>query len=189
MRPPSAAGDRATFERLFADTHRDVLSYLMSRCRDPQLAADLLSETYLIAWEKLPAIPPGDDARPWLFGVARNLLLKGFRQSRVAAALVERLGAELIATRQAVAPADSRLEAAIARALSRLTDTDREVLLLSAWEGLTPREIAMVLGTSANVIRVRLHRARSRVQRDLAAGPHATGTHRTVTVQRRAAES
>jgi DNA-directed RNA polymerase specialized sigma24 family protein len=56
---------------------------------------------------------------------------------------------------------------ALTRALAALPEQDREILMLTAWEGLAPREIARVMGTSANIVRIRLHRARVRVKKDL----------------------
>jgi RNA polymerase sigma-70 factor (ECF subfamily) len=156
---------RTDFERLFEDTHEDVMAYLISRCRDPEQAADIYAETYLVAWQKLATIPSGEQARFWLFGVARNLLLKGFRQRRVADALVERLGAEL---RSVYVEMPSMEDPALMAAMMGLSERDREILLLTAWEGLAPGEIATVLGTSSNLVRVRLHRARARVKRRLA---------------------
>jgi DNA-directed RNA polymerase specialized sigma24 family protein len=68
------AADR--FEELYRTTRQDILAYLTRRAGDREQAADLLSETYLIAWRKLPQVPVGHEGRLWLFGVARNLLFK-----------------------------------------------------------------------------------------------------------------
>jgi DNA-directed RNA polymerase specialized sigma24 family protein len=86
---------RAAFERLFRETRSELLAYVARRSGSPEDAADVLAETYLIAWQKLEAIPPGDRARLWLFGVARNLLLKGASRRRSGTVLVERLAEEL----------------------------------------------------------------------------------------------
>jgi RNA polymerase sigma-70 factor, ECF subfamily len=154
------------FAALYRSTRTDLLRYLMRRCRDADDAADLLAETYLIAWRKLEAIPGGEDARLWLFGVARNLVLRSARQRRVADALVERLAGELNAA-QATVAVDDRRHDAVRLALAALSEQDREILTLTAWEGLAPREIAQVMGSSANVVRIRLHRARARMRKEL----------------------
>lgn len=167
MSPPSPARAREEFERLFHDTRDDLFAYLVGRCRDAEQAADLFAETYLIAWQKLAKIPSGDQARLWLFGVARNLILKGFRQRRVADALVERLAGELRSAHAEHPPIAHHAHPALRAALAALPERDREILMLTAWEGLTPTEIATVIGTSANVVRVRLHRARTRIKRRL----------------------
>jgi RNA polymerase sigma factor (sigma-70 family) len=171
MSAHSQAHPRAEFERLVQETRGDLLAYLASRCRDSEQAADLFSETYLIAWQKLGSIPPGDRARLWLFGVARNLLLKGFRQRRVADALVERLAGELRSARSEHPQTDDHAHGALRAGLAALPERDREILMLAAWEGLTPSEIATVMGISANVARVRLHRARTRIKRRLPGQP------------------
>jgi RNA polymerase sigma-70 factor, ECF subfamily len=160
-------GDREAFEALYRATRTDLLRYLVRRCSDSEEAADLLAETYMIAWRKLDSIPPGERARLWLFGVARNLLLRSARQRRVADALIERLAGELHAARATAEPAHERRENALLQALQGLPDHDREILMLTAWEGLAPREIADVMQSSANVVRIRLHRARARLRREL----------------------
>jgi RNA polymerase sigma factor (sigma-70 family) len=170
MSDKPTARAREEFEQLFQQTRVSLAAYLVNRCRDAELAADLFSETYLIAWQKLGSIPPGDQAKLWLFGVARNLMLKGFRQRRVADALVERLAGEL---RRAHVehPQINDHSRALHAALTSLSEGDREILMLTAWDGLTPREIAAVMGISANVVRVRLHRARRRVEQRLRGNP------------------
>src|SRR5438105_3394623 len=64
---PVTAGDsddaRAAFERLFRDTRTDLLAYVMRRSPSAEDAADVLADTYLVAWQKLDAIPDGERAR------------------------------------------------------------------------------------------------------------------------------
>ena len=159
---------RVGFEQLFRNTRTDLLAYIMRRSQNAEDAADVLAETYLIAWQKLDAIPTGERARLWLFGVARNLLLKGASRRRSRHALVERLAGELRAAHPLLAPVEDARSAVLHAALAALSERDREILMLTAWEGLTPKEIAVVLGTPVNLVRVRLHRARARLKRDLA---------------------
>jgi RNA polymerase sigma factor (sigma-70 family) len=158
---------RASFEQLFRDTRTNLLAYIMRRSQNAEDAADVLAETYLIAWQKLDAIPTGELARLWLFGVARNLLLKGASRHRSRHALIERLAGELRSVQPSHAPVEDVRSAALRAALAGLQERDREILMLTAWEGLTPKEIAVVLGTPVNIVRVRLHRARARLKRDL----------------------
>lgn len=158
--------DERAFEQLFRDTRGDLLAYLVRRASTAEDAADLLAETYLIAWRKLDAIPSGEQARLWLFGVARNLLLKGASRRRFHCVLVERLAHELQTTPLLLAVDDDRSEA-LRAALARLPENQREVVLLTAWEGLTPRQIAAVTATPVNLVRVRLHRARATLRRAL----------------------
>jgi RNA polymerase sigma factor (sigma-70 family) len=162
-----APGARADFEQLFRDTRTDLLAYIMRRSPSAEDAADMLAETYLIAWRKLDAIPTGERARLWLFGVARNLLLKGASRRRSSHALVERLAGELRGAHPPHAPIEDERSAALSAALAALPERDREILMLTAWEGLSPKQIAVVMGTSVNLVRVRLHRARTRLKRDI----------------------
>jgi RNA polymerase sigma-70 factor (ECF subfamily) len=73
MSPSRQTADRLLFEELVHETRDDLLAYAMRRAASPEDAADVLSETYLIAWRKLEQVPPGDSARLWLFGVAANV--------------------------------------------------------------------------------------------------------------------
>jgi RNA polymerase sigma factor (sigma-70 family) len=157
---------RANFEDLYRSTRDGLLRYLVRRCSDAEEAADLLAETYLTAWRKLDIVPEGENAQLWLYGVARNLLLRSARRRRVADRLVERLADGLRAADRDQPGSDAHSHA-LRRALSALPEHDREILTLTAWEGLAPREIAAVMSISANIVRIRLHRARTRVKKQL----------------------
>jgi RNA polymerase sigma factor (sigma-70 family) len=176
---PDRDEGRAAFEQLFRETRIDLLAYILRRSLSPDDAADVLAETYLIAWRKLDAIPAGERARLWLFGVARNLLLKGASRRRSRYALVERLAAELRSAHPPQAPDEDERAAALSAALRALPERQREVVMLTAWEGLTPRQIAVVTGTPVNIVRVRLHRARARLKRELTTPPRPTASYAT----------
>ena len=158
---------RADFEQLFRDTRNDLLAYALRRSPAVADAADVVAETYLIAWRRLERLPEGDQARLWLFGVARNLLRKGARRRHSRDRLVERLASELRRSGLSEGPPKGERLQGIQRALGSLSARDQELLTLTAWDGLTPEQIAAVTGMSANVVRVRLHRARNRLRREL----------------------
>jgi RNA polymerase sigma-70 factor (ECF subfamily) len=169
MRPSPGSADRQLFEHLVQSTRDDLLSYAMRRSPSPEDAADVISETYLIAWRKLNRIPAGHQARLWLFGVARNVIRQGADRRRSRDALAERLAREVRqATQFEALPEDGPTSRALRAALSSLPERDREILTLTAWEGLTPKEVAAVVDIPANLVRVRLHRARARVADRLA---------------------
>ena len=172
------------FERLFRDTRTDLLAYALRRSQTAEDAADILAETYLIAWRRLETIPTGELTRPWLFGVARNLLLKGASRRRSADALVLRLGAELRNVGWRTQGEDRDRRDDLLAALAALSQTDREILTLTAWERQTPKQIAATLGVSANVVRVRLHRARTRVRLRLRAARMTSRGIECVAVER-----
>jgi RNA polymerase sigma-70 factor, ECF subfamily len=158
----------ARFEQLYRATAKDLLTFLTRRTSRPDAATDLLAEVYLVAWRRLDRVPTGDESKLWLFGVARNLVMKGAEQERTHQALVRDLTQEL-ARLAAYEPetTDPVLAERIRDGLDRLPAKQREVLLLTAWEGLKPREIAKVTGSTANSVRVQLHHARQALAREL----------------------
>jgi RNA polymerase sigma-70 factor (ECF subfamily) len=162
------SGKESRFEELYRSTSKDLLTFLTRRTSTAEDATDLLAEVYLVAWRRLDKIPAGDEARLWLFGVARNLLMKNSQRHHSHEALVHGLTNEL-ARLAAYQPetADDGLTERIDACLRKLPVKQREVLLLTAWEGLRPREIAKVTGSTANVVRVRLHHARQQLAREL----------------------
>jgi RNA polymerase sigma factor (sigma-70 family) len=159
---------RERFERLYVETRIGVLGYLIRRAANPSDAADLLAETYVIAWRKIEDVPRDATARLWLYGVARHVLSNYHRHARVERSLLDTLRSELSVEsapyRQA---ADGPFSEVIAESLGAMDPLDREILALSAWEQLTPTEIAEVVGLRPGTVRVRLHRARKVLQADL----------------------
>jgi RNA polymerase sigma factor (sigma-70 family) len=152
------------FDLLFDEHRRAVLAYALRRVDDPADAADALAETFLVAWRRLDDVPSGDDARPWLLAVARRVLSNQRRGARRRVGLADRLARELSVYRPR-SPTETDL--LVRRALAGLSEADREVLLLSAWEGLTPAQIGAVVGMRAVSVRSRLHRARRRLRSEL----------------------
>jgi RNA polymerase sigma-70 factor (ECF subfamily) len=148
------------FSELFESTHVALLGYAVRRVADPADAADVVAETYLVAWRRLEDVPVGAEARPWLFGVARRVLANHYRGERRRSALADRLRDSL---QQQVHPAPDP-DSSLVEALDRLPDDDRELLRLLAWEELAREEIAVVMGLSRATVRVRLHRARARLR-------------------------
>jgi RNA polymerase sigma-70 factor, ECF subfamily len=178
--PPSASPEidsyirdaaEAQFARLYADYSRDVLAYALPRSAGSDDAADVVAETFLVAWRRARDIPPGAEARLWLLGVARRVLANQRRGNGRRTRLAERLQDELP---DAVVAQPSASDRAVLRALERLSEDDRELLLLAGWEELNSSQIARVLGISAVAVRTRLHRARRRLRAELAAEEEET---------------
>ncbi|MEU8036295.1 sigma-70 family RNA polymerase sigma factor [Streptosporangium sp. NPDC049078] len=153
------------FAALFEETHQPLLAYAARRVTDPADAADVLTETFLVAWRRLEEVPEGEQARPWLFGVARKVLANLYRGERRRHALAEKLRSHI----PEVAPPPDTVISPVEAAMSRLGDDDQELLRLLAWEELTRDEIALALGVSRATVRVRLHRARGRLAKELQA--------------------
>jgi len=153
------------FGQLYRDQGRAILAYALRRVEGPEDAADVVAETFLVAWRRLDEVPSDARARLWLFGVARRVIANRHRAERRRTRLGERL-AESLRTELATQPAPAGEAAEVMRAMGGLGDDDRELLLLVAWEELSPGQAAKVLGISSLAARSRLHRARRRL-RDL----------------------
>lgn len=151
---------RERFERLYAEQHARVLGYVLRRARSSD-AADIVAETFLVAWRRLDDAPVGD-VHVWLYGVARRVLANHRRGERRRIHLAERLRREWAEQDPIPRPPDSHPD--LAAAFRSLPDADREVLALEAWEQLDSGEIAAVLGCSRNAVRIRRHRARRRLR-------------------------
>jgi RNA polymerase sigma-70 factor (ECF subfamily) len=152
----------ACFELLYAEHGRAVLAYAVRRTTDAQDAADVVADTFLVAWRRLEEVPPAGEARLWLYGVARKVLANQRRSERRRERLADRLRQELPDAVGGVAAAPTE-GGAVRAALSQLGAEDQEILRLCGWEELTPRDIAKVLGISHVAVRSRLHRARRRL--------------------------
>jgi RNA polymerase sigma-70 factor (ECF subfamily) len=159
----------AAIGRLYERHAREVFAYAQRRS-DSQTAEDVTARVFLVAWRRRTSVPA--DALPWLYGVARRVLADERRSSRRRASLGRRLGARWLGEVERV---DEGGDGSLAAALERLSERDREILLLSYWEDLAPEQVAVVLGCSRSTLAVRLHRARRRLSRALTDGPmHGT---------------
>ncbi len=158
--------NRQRFEEIYDAYSGLILAYAARRTGNAADAADVVAETFTVAWRRLEDVPPGEQARPWLYGVARRVLANHHRGIQRRRRLDERATAEFARSME-VEPADLDGPDAgrISAALGDLSVADRELLTLVGWDGLDPAEIAAMLGTSAATVRVRLHRARKRFAR------------------------
>ena len=149
------------FDDLFAAHGPDIVAYCGWRASSASDAQDVVADVFLTAWRRLDDVP--DDptaARVWLYATARRMLANQRRSNRRRQALHDRLAVEAVSTAPARRSTDE--ESLVHAALDLLGARDREVLLLSEWEGLSPTEIASVLGCRTVTARGRLHRARRR---------------------------
>lgn len=153
----------ARFRTVFAHLG-EVTAYARRRgSPDPEsIAADAMT----IAWRRLADLPR-DDARPWLFATARNLLFAEWRRRSLLGGADP--SAQAVGHEFEPPPEMRALDPRLASALRSLTSDDREALLLIAWEDLSPALAARALGINQTAFRVRLHRARRRLQALLAA--------------------
>lgn len=176
-----SARDPAAFEPLVARHSVALHGYLLRRA--PAAADDLLSEVWLQAYASRRTFDSSRGTiRTWLFGVARNVLAAHWRRTvpERPEAEPELLGRGTGGTdgTDGTDPwhaVDQRLDAAataplVRRTLAGLPHVERELILLVAWEQLTPTEAAAVLGIPPGTARSRLHRARNRLRAALEPG-------------------
>jgi RNA polymerase sigma-70 factor (ECF subfamily) len=166
---PGGSQDEDRFRSIFANLGA-IVAYARRRgSADPD---GIAAEVMAIAWRRLPDVP-ADDPRPWLYATARNLVMAEYRRANRVAAHDPARGAV------APAPEVAEIDPDLWRALHSLSATDREALLLIAWEELTPSQAATALGINPAAFRVRLLRARRRMHacldgaRAVAIGPTA----------------
>lgn len=149
------------------ERHAPAVFRYLARRAGPPAAEDLLSEVFIAALSASQRVTAHDSgsALPWLYGIALNVLRGHFRQHRVTPGMTLDFGMDWDAV-------DERIDAWARRghlraALAVLSESDRELLLLVGWEGLTQNEAATALGISPGAARVRLHRARRRALKAL----------------------
>jgi RNA polymerase sigma factor (sigma-70 family) len=153
--------DEQRLRELHTATYADLLRFAQRRVPFAE-AEDVVATVFLVAWRRLHEVP--EDARPWLFAVARKTIANQARGLRRRAAVDIRLddgpaqddGAEGTA---------ARID--LVRAWRTLTAADREVLALVAFDGLTGEQAAVVLGCRRTTFAMRLARARGRLRRAL----------------------
>lgn len=125
----SASSRHERFEEMVGAHQDDVLAYALRRVTHPEDAADVVAETLLVAWRRLDDVPPGPQARLWLFGVARRQLANQRRGELRRSRLAGRLRDELREGRSVATPDEQAF--AVRAALEALHPDDREMLTLS----------------------------------------------------------
>lgn len=156
--------DPQAFEAIYEKYARVVHRYAATRA-GASVADDVMAQTFLVAFESRDSFDPAcEDARPWLFGIATNLLRRHHRTearrlkafARAAGRGTYDDGSERVAERLDAAAATSNLAAA----MRKLSPTDRECLFLYAWADLTYDGIALATGVPVGTVRSRLNRVR-----------------------------
>lgn len=159
---------KATYERLYAEHAKAVFSYCLRRTSTEE-AKDAMADVFVVAWRRFDDIPDPDNALPWLFGVARNVLAHRARTARRR----KRLAVKAAVTQETTVPGpegqvvrSSEHEAVIA-ALRKLPERDREVIRLVEWEGLSRETVAEMMFVSRAAIDKRMARAYKKLARHL----------------------
>lgn len=169
------------FRSLYETHRRDVLAYFRRRV-GVESADDCTDEVFLTVWRRLDDVPKGQDARPWLFGVAHHVLSNHQRAGRRRRRLIGRLWTQ--PTQAQAGPETEVMRRAARRSvnevLEQLSHGDREILRLAYWEELPHDEIGRVLGCSTGAVAVRLHRATRRLGKGLERTGHVSNGRRAV---------
>jgi len=148
------------FREFFAANFTDVWGFARRRTDSGPDADDVTAETFSVAWRRRGDIP-AHDGRLWLFGVARNVLANQRRAARRQRNLHLRLAGSHT---EAVAYEPDSL---VWEALAEMSEDDRELLLMRAWDGLGVTDIATVLGITPANVSSRLYKARARLLREI----------------------
>ncbi|GAB3958271.1 RNA polymerase sigma factor [Actinoallomurus acanthiterrae] len=154
----------ALFDRYSAMLYRYAVKRL-----GPEVAEDLVGETFLVAFQKRHRYDPGRaDARPWLFGIITKLIARHHRRERARYRALERAlpeeAADSPVDRALAEVAAQSVRPELTSALAELSRGDRDVLLLIAWADLSYEETATALGIPIGTVRSRLNRARRKVR-------------------------
>lgn len=146
------------FDAVFRASLGEITRFLARRVEQSDIE-DIAAELFALAWSKRSSIPQGMEL-PWLYKSARYLISNHHRKTNNRSKIFSRLNPPISApSAESIAVADLEL----ADSWRKLSAADREILALSAFEGLTPKEIAVALEISANAVGIRLHRARLRL--------------------------
>ena len=161
--PVSHGPQEAALTKLVEQHGPAVLGYLTRRVDIVEDAADLLSVVLFTAWRRWPEVPAPPQDRPWLFGVARNVLANHHRSDRRRDTATRALGAALT-TVAANLPEPTVTVLDVRTAIRSSEPLDKEILTLTVWEGLTPAEVGAIVGLPPSTVRARLVRARAEVR-------------------------
>lgn len=176
--PPVAVRARAPsqpleeFEQVYLRNVDVLMAYFARRCREPQIVADLTSETFVRAVDGFAKFDPrrGSD-RAWLFGIAARVFAHHCEQSAGGRNAVARLGGHRQLDEDEIGELAERIDAeregaALMRQYAQLPTDERAAIELVDLEELSPMEAALALGVSRVAFRKRLSRARSRLRKE-----------------------
>jgi RNA polymerase sigma-70 factor (ECF subfamily) len=155
------------FCALYEWTRPRIIAYALRRTASRDDAADVVADTFEIAWRRLDDIPAGQAGLLWLYVTARYVLANHGRRVRRRDETTVRLAEELRGVELREEAPDEQ-SVVMQLCLNALTPDERELLMLAAWEGLTAAQMGQVLGCSPTAARIRLHRARARLRSEMA---------------------
>jgi RNA polymerase sigma-70 factor (ECF subfamily) len=162
--------DAAVFTRIFDEHRHAVHAYFIGRVGDPELARDLVQETFLRVWRRLSEVGPlpAEQQRAWIFTVARNLAIDSYRAAATRQAAEAALRHHAATQEATVAGPHLQVElgerlARLDAAIRRLPEEQRVILSMATAGGLTSHQIGEALGEPAGTVRYRLSQARKQL--------------------------
>lgn len=158
-----------SFDEVFAAEFAALHRYLHRRV-GASAAEDLAAATFVTAYARWDRLEPGRSARPWLYGIAANLVRHHWRDEQRMLRAYARTGIDPVLddATEVIARVDAhRRRRELAGSLAELRRGDREILLLHAWAELTDAEIASALSLRIGAVKSRLHRTRQRLRNRL----------------------
>lgn len=151
-----AGGDREAFGQLYSRTRAAVYGLVLSCLKHADDAQDVTQDAFVRIWDSAPQYRPQGKPMAWMLTVARNLALMRLRERGKSQNLEGGVWDAIPANAPAVTPEDRQL---LQSALARLSDRERQVVLLHAVAGLKHREIASVLQAPLATVLSQYHRA------------------------------
>lgn len=165
----TARGERGAFEQFYRRNAPWLQIRLRRRCGDPDLAEEVVQETFIAVWRAASSYRGPDRSGPWLWTIATNRLVDAHRRRAARARTVSEPSDDLAVTRSAEDDAlVSTYDANLASALDRLSPELREILQATVLDGLSVRETAVLLNIPEGTVKSRADRARRQLREALA---------------------
>lgn len=175
-REPQLNASREERFRLLYEDHVERVARYVSRRTAANDVQDVVADTFLTAWRRFDELP--QDAVPWLFVTARRLIANRHRSTQRRRALDDKLAGGPAWLFEQPPPSDlPEVDQQLLAAIAELPDAEREAFMLVAWDGLDATRASRAAGCSAATFRMRLHRARRRLRRQI--GPYRPCTSPT----------
>ncbi len=166
------AGDESAFENLIRKYQKQVHAFAFRKVDDFQTAEDITQETFLRVYQKLATLNDPAKFSGWLYAIVNHLCIAWHRKNRLQTESLQDIHiseietdaySRYVAVEHAKTTAEAQ-RALVKKLLTKLKESDREVITLHYFEEMTSSEIGMYLGVSENTIKSRLHRARQRLK-------------------------
>jgi len=160
-----AAGDRQAFQLFYEQSYGKVARYVNKLVSNETLAEDVLTQTYMVAWQKMGSFKGSSRLATWLIGIARNIAFKEFRKNRIHEPFNETYVAADNTSH--LKPEQQDRKAKMKQALIALSANHREALELVFYQGLTYPEVSKIIDVPVNTIKTRIFHAKKALKEEL----------------------